>query len=214
MIRTSGAAGLVGVAFFAVTGLLMHVVQPELNPVARLGSDYVHGRFGWVFVAGFMVIGAGLVAYAYGVYRLELSGGRRLLAPSALGVGGAAFVVTGLFETDPLGPDGQPMRTVVGHVHNAGSFVAFAGVIVAAVALSRQFARSPGWERRGRVTNVFAWTMAAAFGATAIAGPGALLAGLVQRIFVAILLTWLVLLGLWLRRSSPRRYVTRHEPSA
>ncbi|NDL56043.1 DUF998 domain-containing protein [Phytoactinopolyspora mesophila] len=199
-IRLLGAAGIAGVAFFAATGLLMHAVQPELNPLERLGSDYVHGRLGWIFVVGFLVIGAGLGAFAVAVHRLGTNGGRRLLASSALGVSGAAFVVTGLFETDPLGPDGLPMRTMTGHVHNAGSFVAFAGVIIAAAALSRQLPRVPGWERRGRVTRVFTWVMAVALIGTAIAGPGAFLAGLVQRVFVAILLTWLVLLGVWLWR--------------
>jgi hypothetical protein len=202
-IRMLGTTGIVGVLVFAATGLLMHVVQPDLNPLERLGSDYVHGRLGWVFVLGFVAIGVGVWALAAGVWRLAVDGGRRSMAAAcALGTSGVAFIVTGIVETDPLGPDGLPMRTLAGHVHNVASFVAFAGVIAAAAVLSTQFARTPGWERQGRVTRVFTWTMAMAFVATAIAGPGALLAGLVQRLFVAILLTWLVLLGIWLRRGS------------
>jgi len=126
----------------------LHFLEPDFSPVNEYTSDYVLGRsFGWLMRTAFFAAGIGTLSIALGI-RKTLGPGKRVKASFALlAVVGVAFVVVGLFNTDPtLVTD----LTTTGTVHFAASVVVFIGLLVAAWFLRGVFKRDRSWEQSPR----------------------------------------------------------------
>lgn len=196
--RILGALGIAGILWFALTFLAMHFIQPELDPVRAFGSEYANGRLGWLMSLGFVMAGLGTLALAAGLRR-SLSDARRIrLATGLLAVAALGFVGSGAFPTDVPLEDGTVGYTFHGKMHAISGLVLFAPLITAAFLLAGIFRREPGWAVEGRRTRAVAWILLLSFPIPLLLMPFHI-GGLLQRIFVSIMLAWLVGLGLWLR---------------
>lgn len=200
---TFGILGAVSAALFTVAGVVMHVVRSDLDPLTRLGSEYALGRMGWLFVAAMIVLAAGAMALALALRSALGSGGWAQLAVRTMLVAAAGLAGTGAFPTDPIGADGEPIETGIGTVHNVASFIAFAGVTVGAYAVSRAWPERDHSHRFGSRARTFAWLLVIALPATVLADVWELAPGLVQRLFVAVVLAWMAALAMALTRASP-----------
>ncbi len=197
--RTLGALGIAGILWFALTFLAMHVIQPELDPLRALGSEYANGRLGWLMSLGFVMAGLGTLALAVGLRR-SLPDARRIgLATGLLAVAALGFVGSGVFPTDIPLEDGTVGYTFNGKMHAIAGLVLFAPLITAAFLLAGIFRREPGWSVEGRRTRAVAWILLLGFPITLLLVP-LQVGGLLQRISVSIMLAWLMGLGLWVRR--------------
>jgi hypothetical protein len=203
---TLGFVGIVGVAAFAAAFAAMHVIQSDLNPIQNFGSDYAFGRGGWLMRLGFIAAGIGTLSLALGLRRSVAAVKRRGLGVVLLGLAGVGFIGSGLFNADPPLADGTTGYTTEGSLHDLTGILLFISVIVAGFVLARVFARDPQWQAAVSTTRIFAWLALAGLVATItsseMSDPGTGITGLVQRIFVATILGWLVSLGWRLRRGS------------
>ena len=171
----AGVAAAAAVVDLLVLGLL-HVVSPEVDPVARPVSEYALGDFGWLATIRTLAQGIGPIALAVALRR-ERVGALLLL------VVGLLKLAMPLFPVDALGT----VATSAGEVHNLLGNVTFFLFPVAALVLIRPL------RRRG---SRLAFPVAVAL---AIATAGVVVAnaiegfGLAQRAYLVLCAVWLLL---------------------
>ncbi len=200
-VEVLGTISLICTGWFLASVVVLHVINPALDPVGHQISEYALGPSGWVMTVAFLVVGAGIVALGLGLRR-SLTPGPRVWAAWLIAVTGVSFVGVAVFPTDAQLADGTTVTTFSGQMHALASTVGLLFLVVGAFVLRGVFARDPRWHPLARVTGWFAVAMTLWFpisGTVIVAfGPG--YTGVVQRLFELILLGWLALIGARLRR--------------
>lgn len=189
-------AGIVAPPTFFTIMMVLGLVTPGYDWVARYGSELSLGRLGWIMIANFVALGAVELALAAALGRTIGNRVSGWVATGAVGLIGAAFVVAGVCVTDPA-------KLVHGAHSWHGIVHAFMAVVIffiatpiAALAMARRV-------RRQRRFAIYC-------GLTAVATPALLVAtfasgnllGLAERIVIAVVLTWLTILARELHRGT------------
>jgi len=201
VVRLSGVIGVAGVAYFVATFVVLHFVQWGLNPAEHFISEYALGRLGWLVTLAFLVVGVGTLALARGLHR-SFEPGELVATPVALiTIAGISFIVLGIFKIDPLLEDGTTAYTPAGIAHLVAGLVLFLGLVVGAFVLRGVFAGDARWWGLEEATLRLALGMLVA-SVVMVAVPQQMV-GLAQRAVVAIMLTWLAVLGWWMHRLDP-----------
>ena len=188
MPLAAGVAASAAVVDLLVLGLL-HVVSPEVDPVARPVSEYALGDFGWLATIRTLAQGVGPIALAVALRRERV--GALLLV-----VVGVLKLAMPLFPVDPLGAP----ATGTGQMHNLLGTLTFFLFPVAALVLYRALRRR-GSRLAGPVAVVLAIATVGVLVAGAIGG-----FGLAQRAYLALCAVWLLLAALAVLRD--RRIAT------
>ncbi|MCH7844271.1 MAG: DUF998 domain-containing protein [Acidobacteria bacterium] len=201
VVRLFGVIGVAGVAYFVATFVVLHFVQWGLNPAQHFISEYALGRLGWLVTLAFLVVGVGTLALARGLHR-SFEPGELVTTPVALiTIAGISFIVLGIFKIDPLLEDGTTAYTPAGIAHLLAGLVLFLGLVVGAFVLRGVFAGDARWWGLEEATLRLALGMLVA-SVVMVAVPQQMV-GLAQRAVVAIMLTWLAVLGWWMHRLDP-----------
>ena len=170
---------------------LLHVLSPEVDPVARPVSEYALGEYGWLATIRTLAQGVGPIALAVALHR-ERVGALLLL------VVGLLKLAMPLFPVDALGTP----ATSAGQMHNLLGNLTFFLFPLAALVLF------PALRRKG------SRLAPPAAVALAIATVGVLVAnavggyGLAQRAYLALCAVWLLLAALAVlhdRRTEPSK---------
>jgi hypothetical protein len=121
--ETLGRIGVVATVACGAAIVLMHVVQPDMDPADVAVSYYMNGRLGWVLGLGLVVLGIGSLALAAGIRALlgdaRPRAGLWLFALWAIGA-----IIGGIFPPDPYGQWDRP-PSVPGMIHGVAGIVAF-----------------------------------------------------------------------------------------
>jgi hypothetical protein len=201
-VEVLGTITLICTGWVLASIVVLHVINPALDPVGGQMSEYALGPSGWLMTVAFLVVGAGMVALGLGLRR-SLTPGPRVWAAWLIAVTGVSFVGLAVFPTDALLADGTTVTTFSGQMHTLVSAVGTLPLVVGAFVLRGVFARDPRWHPLARVTGWFGVALVLWFliGATVNVafGPGSY-SGVVQRLFWLVLLGWLALIGARLRR--------------
>ncbi len=193
-------------SLMALAGIVLglHFLAADKDPIDLLISQYANSGFGWLMNLGFGVAGVGVLALAVGLWR-SLPRTRPVTAAVVLlALVGIGFAGLGVFPEDVPLDDGSVSYTFAGRMHGLSSAVMFTSLIVAVFVLARIFAGNPSLRGFASTTRNFAWAILALFAASNLAsvvtppGTGGV-AGLVQRIFGAVLVVWLILTARQLR---------------
>lgn len=195
-----GTFGVAGCIYFVVTVIALHFIEPDLNPIRRFVSDYANGRAGWLQGVAFIVFGAGILAIAIGLYRALNPGRRATVAAVLIGITGVGILASGIFPTDVPLEDGTQNYSFSGQMHDVAGIVGFLSLIVGTFLLRGIFARDPQWQSLARPARWFAWAILIGLLVFAIVGEIADLVGILQRIWLVIVITWLLLLAFHLRQ--------------
>lgn len=194
--RRLGTAALAGVSFFAVVCAAAQFVRSDLDWMRAPLSFYLvdpHG--GWV-QAAYVALAAALVSLGWGWY-LGLRREARSAAPLLLfASAGLALSVTAFAET---GRPGQP-PVFEAFVHGVAAQAAFLCLTVAMLLQAWRLRGDPRWRHRFAAAFVLA--------AVAFAGMWVLALwrdaprGLLQKVEIVVILSWLGLAAHWLRRGA------------
>jgi hypothetical protein len=194
--RTSATLGVVGVGLFALSVAVLHILDPDVSVVEEPISMYSLGEYGWLSRAGTIAMGLGLVGIALGL-RATLVAGTRVNASWVLVlVGGLGFFVSGLFATDPTG---TTERTTGGTLHDIGGLVSMLSVLISVWMLRGVFSRDPRYQSFAATQLWIAGVVTASMAALLALGETQL--GLMQRVFVVAVVSWLLALGIEVRRT-------------
>ena len=66
-VRAFGFAGLLGIAVFTASLIVLHLTRTDIDWATRYVSDFANGRLGWVLVFGTLVHGVGNLALTLGL---------------------------------------------------------------------------------------------------------------------------------------------------
>jgi len=182
---------IVGVGWWVATVGLMHVLKPETGIAGHAMSEYAIGRYGWLMTVAFVAVAAGQMAFAVALARgLRPSG---WVAPVLFGVAGLESVMEAVFRADGNGP-----VTTQGSLHVLFGVTSFVLSIIAMFVLVRRFRRDPVWQGFARPTQLWAFTSLVAL--LSVPAFGQAHQGIGQRVFVPVLLSWVVATAVRLRR--------------
>lgn len=198
-----GLAGLTGAIAFAVSLIVLHRVQADIDWTRHYVSDFVNGRFGVLFVFGAALHGLGNLALGAGLRRSLAPGSVRAGAVLLFGLAASGIVLAALFPADP----GGRARSLAGLIHGVAATASFPLELIALFLFSAAFAASPPWQRL--VGWSFAWSTVAS-----VAVIGLVLdmwwkraPGLAERVALGSFLVWEAAASLALLRHElqPRR---------
>jgi hypothetical protein len=192
--RALAWGGVVGPALFVVLMLLAGVVVPGYDPQRHFISLLALGQNGWLQTVNFFVSGALIAGFGLALSRTWPSDRSSRATWIAIVVGGAGLVLAALFPTDPGqgfprgAPAGLPLESSWhAAIHYLGALMFFVGIPAAEALIGRRAWRNqrPTFAAYS-VTSGLAMLLLDSLGLTLalVNGPGASIAGLLQRLAV------------------------------
>lgn len=193
---------IVGIVYFVVAVLILHVLRPEYNPINHAVSNYAVGPYGYLMTAAFYALALSVFALALGLARSMVLTNQARVALLLLNIASVGMIVMGIFPGDVHAL--HPPATVTGVIHWTAAGASFASIMIAAFILSRCFKTDERWQAFQRSTLVLAMAMVAAllaYGVLALVG----WIGVGQRIYIAVSLMWLLFVAVGLRSIASRK---------
>jgi len=189
-------ASIAGVVLFTGACLLLHILEPGLDPIQDAVSYYMNQPSGWILTLGLIALGVGSMSLGVAVGRTSLdatsTAGRRLLFVWSIGV-----LVGGIFRPDPMGHWDRP-PTFSGIAHGGAALAAFLAFPAAAILLSPSLSRVAGLSRCLRPLAIAAAACLVVFFlclAPGLQNRPPYVLGFVERILLALIVAWLALAG-------------------
>lgn len=186
--RFLGQVSVGGVGYFVGVIAILHVLRPDVSPMAAVTSEYAVGPYGFLMTSAYFMFAIALIALGVGLTRVlprpAATPGIALLFVAAMGT-----TVAGLVPVDVGAP--RPV-TAQGWVHRIAAIAAFGSMTLGPLLLSRVFRREPGWRH-------VAW-LARLTGALGLLGLIAMqavllergLGGAAQRMVLLLIVTWIL----------------------
>ena len=183
-----------------LTVFLLHFIQPDLNPLSRLVSEYALGKQGWVLTVALMSFAVSALALACALavtsHAIRLHIGVVLLV-----IWGLCAILAALFHTDPIPPRGP--LSLSGTIHTMAANIGFfslTGVILAcswhlrAIFGRSLWTRVITWLALASVVSLILFLIAFVVAVTF----GLFVHGLFERLVIAVDLAWLSIVALLL----------------
>jgi len=64
-----GGVALVGILYYSVAVVAVHIIRSDLDPTIEAASQYAIGSYAYLMTSAFVAIGCGVLALAAGLYR-------------------------------------------------------------------------------------------------------------------------------------------------
>ena len=189
-----GAArgGAWALSFAVVAIVALHVLRPGLDPGRYAISQYAaSGPYSWLAALALVAMGGGALAVASA---LPAHGSRRRTW-ALVGVFGVGVLVAAAFPISPPGQGAPPSE----HVHGAAAFFAFAALTIAMLVSARPFRADDRLRPLARATTVGGvLTLVLLLGGDLVPAAAR---GTWERVYLAILLGWLLAVAARLART-------------
>jgi bacteriorhodopsin len=195
-VARAATIALVGVVYFVVIIVVLHLLRPDLSPISQPTSEYAVGQYGFLMSSAFFSMSLASFALVVGLYQGVSPRARSSIGLGLLGLWGVGILIAMSF---PIDPEGAP-QTVSGTIHRINGPLAFLSLTAGTILVSRRFKHDQQWRPFHRTALILSLLMVAAFVATFLnIATGSGFAGLCQRIFLAVFVTWFVLTAARLR---------------
>jgi hypothetical protein len=199
-VITSCLAGVtvLGVLYFFAAVSAEEALRPMYDPVQRTISELAVGRYDFLQISAFVALGLSLLALPAGLWRRLRSTLVSRLGLCLIALGGVASFVAAAFPTDLRN---AAVATVSGQVHETTASAGYACLITAMLLLSLHFRGDLRWRPIHLPASGLTLAGMAALLSLAAVGQSDI-TGLVQRLMVVPLLTWVMLTGVQAMRIS------------
>lgn len=174
----------------AIAIALLHWLQPDLDPLERAISEYVHGSYGFLMTATFFSQSLGSLALGACVIRQGLKQRKALVGSLLLIVSAVGAAVAGIFPADLASP--LPL-TSAGAIHAAAGIIRFLCLAIALPLLSSALATHPRYRKVTKALTPLAMLFVVTFLVSIFVLANIGWFGLGQRGFIAILLIWMTM---------------------
>lgn len=205
------SATAAGIVLYVVLDAIAQSLPPHYSPISQAESDLAVGPYGYIMALNFVNRGIFSLLFVYGLASIVSWKGPFKTGLALLGVWGAGALMLSVSPTDVSGP-----ATAHGTVHLVVAGLAFLSAAVGAVSISRAFAREPALKGLGRYTEAIA-TLALVFFLFLFFGPSVLprfaskVGGLTERIFIGLVLAWMLAVSAYMLRLSGSEVLLREE---
>lgn len=192
-MRTLGRMTIATVAYYVVALVAMHLLRRDLDPLTVPMSAYAIGAYGSLMTTTFFVLGAGLFAAGLGLLQAFPRAGIAKVAFAFMVIASIGVIVAGIFPADWP----PPFVSTSAKVHQMAAMIAFPAMTLAPVLFSLKFRSDPRWQDLAAIALALSVGIIAcelfllATASREFMGVG----GLVQRLFIAFLLAWMLLVG-------------------
>ena len=188
-----------GAAYFALMVLALHFLRPDLNPIALPASAYAVGPFGFLMTTAFFGLTLGAWALVLAIARGVPSAARSRAGLILLGVWAAGILLAMVF---PMDVD-RAAPTLSGTIHDLGGVIGFFCLSVGGILMTRRLTAVGGWGLARRAMLTLSVLMLAQYVAVSLAfATGSQFLGLVQRLYLGTMITWIVMTASRLRASA------------
>ena len=204
-VRPLARLTLAGVALYVAIDVLLAFLRPGYSLIYNAESDYGRGPWFWVMDLNFLLRCALSLAIAGALYRVVRLDGR---ARAGLALLVTWAVCSGLLAFFADDPEGTPQHGS-GVVHLVLAFIAFTAIAIGTILISANLIwasplSDPAWRPAARVLLAISVTGALAYLLLGRAlkhhhAPG----GLYERIFLGLVLLWIVIAAIAAARRTP-----------
>jgi hypothetical protein len=182
---------------------IAQLLPPHYSPISQAESDLAVGPFGYIMTVNFLVRGLLSLSFLYGFTAATTIGRRTRLGVLFLGVWAVGAFVLAAFPTDVgTGP------TVHGTVHLVTALVAFLAGAVGILLLSVHFTEEPrlaAFRTPALLLSILGFiALLAMFLGDGRPRIGDEVGGLLERIFLGLVLLWMALVSLHMLRARSR----------
>lgn len=202
-----GGVAVAGPLLFTLAWLIAWPVQDEYSPrretISALAA--VDAQQGWIMILGFLALGLGTAALGLALPRAVRGGVSTRIGAALLLLAGLGIVVAGLARLD-CSPGLAVCDTRIDagdvswhhKVHDLAGVLVFQALVIAQFVLARAFQRDDRWRdlrTYSVISGVASVVLLVLFG-TGVTGDWN---GLMQRLFLALPLVWIVVVGVRVR---------------
>jgi hypothetical protein len=195
---------LTQLASLAILGQVLLFASAWLLPIVSeytlLGdniSELTLGRFGFIQTAAFLISGFGTLGLAYALRQLTKGTWGSLVGPLLVGLYGLGSILVALFPTNRIDAAMDVLtQSTAGMIHLLVTLISFPAMVIGMFILTRTFGLLPAWRSLMRLSVFFP---AGSLGLLVVQGEGPLV-GLLQRLLVAVISGWIILVALRIRR--------------
>jgi len=200
--RTLLLAAIAGIALYAALDVLAQSLPPHYSPLSQAESDLAVGPYGYVMALNFVNRGALSLLFLLGFSRAVKPLSEYKRGYFLVGVWAIGSAVLAAFPTDV---GGSP--TVHGAIHLLVAIIAFLGGVFGELALSRSLSVDHDLAEIGKYASPIAIlgfiSLAALFlGPGVVPGVFSHVSGLVERIFIGLVLVWMLVVS-WMLLVKP-----------
>jgi hypothetical membrane protein len=204
-----GWLAVIGPIAFTIAWIVAGVLQNGYSPRRDYISDLaaLDARHAWIMIAGFLLLGIGTIALALGLAS-TLEGRLAKIGSILVALAGVSMIAAGLARNDCRSRLAAcAARIDAGDVswhsatHELVSLVVFLALVAAPLVLARAFGGDVLWHglhAYSIATGVLGLVLLVMF----LIGVAPTWTGVVQRVFVTVLLLWIVIVGARLIRLS------------
>lgn len=207
-VRVTAARACAGaVGLFVLLVASLHVLEPEFGPMWRFVSEYSNGRHGWVMKLAFFVLAFGCAA-ATAALRPHARTKPAMTGLLFMALTVVGLVMAGVFNQDPIT---STIVTREGTLHAVATMIGIPGFTIASLLLGLSLARR--WRSLRTPLLVLSQLPWIAFASMiiymAVAMPVAggfgptVLVGLLNRLFLAAMCAWLLVVARHAQRVQP-----------
>ena len=176
---------LAGLAAFVLAAVALHLLRPDLDPVAHQMSLYLIGPWGPLLQAAYVALAVAMVGLAWGLYRAAPAPARSAAPLLAFALAAISLATTAYAWMDMPGVD----RTLEGLVHGISAQAAFLFATTGLVLQALRLRRDPAWRAQARW--LLPWALACFAAVWVLAMWRDLPRGLAQKAVIAMITGWL-----------------------
>ena len=182
----AGVVGMLGVAQFSTSLVVLHVARLDIDWRHHYVSNFASGSFAWLFVSAALIHGFGNLVFGLGLGSALGPVRFRASAVALFALAAVGIVLAGVFATDP--PGASP--TVTGLAHSFVVSVSFPSELIALFLFSLAFARQPQWRCHGMPSFVMSAIAGAALIGLILAARLGRAPALAERVVLGCFLAW------------------------
>lgn len=205
--RRFAAAAMAGVAVYVLVDVVLQFLPPHYSVVSDAESNLAVGPFGWIMNLNFLGRAVTTLCAIVAINRTGQVSGLRRTGVLLMAAGGLCSAVLAFFPTDVDAGSGLHAATTAGTVHlyvaGGGFLAALAGILV----LTRWMRAAPELAKAYPAAFILAAITAVGLASLGLAaGLGSDLLGLAERVCLAGVLGWVLVVCRAIRRLSPRAW--------
>ncbi len=194
--RVTGIIVVVAAAYWWAVFLAMHILEPEFSPIRAPGSAYVLGAHGVWMTTTYFALSAALLSAGLGLVTSLPAIGLTRAAFLAFLIASAGAVLAGLFPMDFPGPP----RTLSGRLHALGGALTFPAWVIATFLISLSIRRDHRWAGGSGALLALSTGNIGMVVVMFLSLPVVGFAGYAQRLLIALLFAWMIVVALRLIR--------------
>jgi hypothetical membrane protein len=201
MAARFGMLAIAGIVLYVALDVVAQALPPHYNPISQAESDLAVGPYGFVMTINFVVRGLLALALIAGLQRGVASAARSRAGLALVGAWAVGAFLLALFPTDVGGH-----VTAHGAIHLVVATLAFIAGVVGEALIAARLGADPRWAPLRPalliITVAAAVALLVLFGGNghAVARLTGPVFGLVERVFIGLVLLWMLVAAVRLTR--------------